>query len=222
MTGDSADIQARLKAVLPPGWFSTDATVANALLGGLSDALAAIYNLVTYARAQARIATATGLWLDLIALDFFGARLGRRTAEGDTSLRTRIDREILRERVTRPGMSSVLTDLTGTVPTIFEPWNAYDTGGLDIAMGMDIAGKLGSLDYVAQCFIDVTRPKGTGIPEVVGILADGSAGGTGGFDVGAAELADISAVSPPVSDQDIYDAINVTRPVGVICWTRLH
>lgn len=222
MIGDSADFQARLKRLLPTGWLSTDAPIANAVIGGLADGLAQIYGLITYLIAQTRIATATGLWLDLIAVDFFGSRLARATGETDTSLRTRIKRELLRERVTRAGMVAVLTDLTGSPPTIFEPWNTADTGGLDYAMGFDVAGALGSLDYTAQCFIDVTRPKGNGIPNVVGMLADGSAGATGGFDVGAAELADIASTKPPVSDQDIYDAINATRPVGVICWTRLH
>ena len=219
-TGDTADMQGRLQAQIPNGWGSGPRW--SALLGGISDALASIYAQITYAIAQSRIATATGVWLDLIASDFLGNTLVRASGQADTDFRAAIQREILRERVTRAGMSAAIKDLTGYTPAIFEPWNASDTGGMDLGgLGFDAGGAFGATDMTAQCLITVSQAASAGIPNVVGLLADGSAGATGGLDVGAAELADIAQAQPRITTSDIYGVINRTRPVGVTCWVGI-
>ena len=73
MVGDQNDFIARLKALLPRGWFAETAPVLTGTLAGLSAALAQVYGLISYARLQTRIVTATDAFLDLISFDFFGA-----------------------------------------------------------------------------------------------------------------------------------------------------
>ena len=78
MTGDQQDILARLRTVLPARWFPDDAPVLDGLLNGLASGWSFAYQQLQYVKAQTRIATATDVWLDIIALDFFGGRLVRR------------------------------------------------------------------------------------------------------------------------------------------------
>jgi hypothetical protein len=126
-TGSSADIVRRIHRVLPKRWFQWGAPIRDAILGGLSDSAAWCYDLIGYARAQTRLATAYGVWLDIFALDFLGRYLQRNGAPDDT-FRAQIKATVLRERVTRKGMVNAVTALTGKAPWIFEPWNTGDTG----------------------------------------------------------------------------------------------
>jgi hypothetical protein len=128
--GSSDDFARRVKKVLPARWFGDSAPIAKAIIGGLADLASWSYSLLAYARQQSRIATATGPWLDLISKDFLGDHL-MRYGLSDATFRTRIKATILQERVTRNGMISALTTLTGYTPSIFEPWNTYDAGGYD-------------------------------------------------------------------------------------------
>src|SRR5579862_5296427 len=101
-TGDVPDIVARLRSLLPP-WFPPQgaAPIVDGVLTGIATLLSGIYGLIQYARAQSRIATASGAWLDLIAWDFFGSRFLRRTQETDASFIPRIRSELRRPRLTR-------------------------------------------------------------------------------------------------------------------------
>ena len=119
--GDQQDILARLRSVLPTRWFPDDAPVLAALLIGLASGWSWAYQQLRYVKAQTRIATATEIWLDIIALDFFGNRLVRRIPQSDDAFRSRIQRELFRERGTRDAIVSVLRDLTGRAPVVFEP-----------------------------------------------------------------------------------------------------
>ena len=125
-TGSSADIVERIKRLIPGRWFSWVAPNRDAILGGLSDLAAWGYNLISYARAQSRIATAYGVWLDIIGFDFL-QRFITRGSMGDDAFRAFIKATILKERVTRTGMINGVTTLTGNAPWVFEPWNTYDT-----------------------------------------------------------------------------------------------
>lgn len=126
-TGDSNDILSRVKKLIPYGWFSSTAPIRDAVLGGMSDVTSSFYNLLVYAQQQARIATAGGPFLDIIAYDYLG-RFLQRNGESDEVFRNQILSTVLQERVTRAGMTGVMGKLTGNTPTIFEPWNPYDTG----------------------------------------------------------------------------------------------
>ena len=120
-TGDQTDILSRLKALLPTRWFGTRADTpddVDGVMTGAANALAFIYSLYAYAKQQTRIATATDGWLDMIAADFFGAALLRKTGQSDTSYRAAINARLLREKGTRNAVTIALTALTGRAPTI--------------------------------------------------------------------------------------------------------
>ena len=216
MTGDSDDMMARLKAVLPQHWFADETPVLDGLLSGLAATASWAYSLLQGVKLQTRIATATDAFLDMIALDFFGARLARRTAEGDDAFRARIGAELLRERGTRPAVVDVLTDLTGRTPVVFEPARPADTRAWGMAAGYGVAGAWGSLMLPFQCFVTAFRPTGAGIAAVSGW---GQA--AGGYGVGAIEYAQLSMVQGQVTDADINAAIAGVMPVAAIAWTRI-
>src|SRR6185312_15726155 len=101
MTGDQQDMLARIKAVLPARWFPDGSPVLDGLLDGMAAGWTWAYELLQYVKQQTRLTTATDVWLDIIALDFFGKRLVRRANQGDAGFRLRIQRELFRERGTR-------------------------------------------------------------------------------------------------------------------------
>ena len=254
MIGDSNDLLARVKRTLPSHWFNQAAPIRDAILGGLSDLSAWCYSFVYYAYAQMRIATASGPWLDLIANDYLGLYL-KRNGASDEVFRAKIRATILQERVTRAGMVSVLTQLVGSPPSIFEPWNPGDAGGWDIgsfawagaaagtqpgggwnaASGWDTnasgysikpssfqasggAGGWGTLLMPSQVLITVPPVATQGIPQIGG-WSQGPAAWGGGI----GDWADDATLGTgALTDQDIYDAINATKPTGVIAWVDIQ
>jgi len=222
MTGDQQDMLARLRVVLPARWFPDRAPVLDGLLGGLASGWDWTYQQFQYVKAQTRIATATDVWLDIIANDFFSRRLLRRTGQSDDAFRNRIRLELFRERGTRAAIVAVLEDLTGQTPLIFEPARSTDTGGYTTpngvggGIGYGCAGGWGSLALPFQCFITAFRPAGTGIVAVAGW---GSS--TGGYGTGAMEYASLEMIQGQVTDTDIYAAIAGVLPVATIGWTRI-
>jgi len=143
--GDQQDLYQRLRAQLPP-WFGDAASspILNGLLQGLAYGWAYFYALLVYARLQTRIKTATDGWLDMIASDFFGLTLQRKTGQSDASFRANIVANLFRERGTRNAIIKVLTDLTGRPPTIIEPSRPMDTG---VYGGSDTISILSSAIY---------------------------------------------------------------------------
>jgi hypothetical protein len=216
LIGDSDNMLTRLKALLPRGWFGDTTPVLDALLSGFAWSLSFIYSLIQYAKSQARIATATDGFLDLISYDFFGGNLPRKSQEMDAPFRARILATLLREKVTRNGMVLALVALTGRAPIIFEPARPSDTGGWGIGWGWDTAGGWGSLDLPAQVFITAFRPSGSGIPNVAGWNASYGCWG-GGYSC----WADLSQVQGYVTDSDIYATIAAVKPEGVTAWTQI-
>ena len=211
MTGDVSDMVARLKAALPARWFADTTPVLDTLLSGLADASSRLYGLLTVARLQTRIVTATGEFLDLAATDFFGIRLRRRLREGDGPYGARIVRALARTHGTRAALVATITDLTGTPPVIFEPARPSDTGAYAMgALAWNSAGGWGSLSLPFQSFVTVTRPDGEGIATLAGY-------GTGGPVV----YADLSMMTGQVTDSDIYAAVASTIPVATVAWTRI-
>ena len=211
MTGDADDMLSRLRAVLPPRWFGDTTPVLDSLLTGLATGWAILYSLLQMVVAQARIATASGSFLDMISTDFFGALLPRRPTELDDPFRLRIQQELFRERGTRAGLETILTELTGRAPVIFEPARSGDTGGYSTGgLGYGVAGGWGSLALPFQVFVTAFRPHGAGIAAV------------GGYSTGGPrEYASLSMVPTPVSDADIYAAAASVMPAATICWTAI-
>lgn len=213
--GDQTDMLARIKAVLPTGWFPDVTPVLDAVLSGLAYAWSWIAALTGYAYEQTRLTTASDIFLDILSYDFLGSRIFRRAGEADSAFRIRVKREILRPKATRAAMVEALTDLTGQVPLVFEPANTSDTGGYGVAMGYGVAGGYGSLSMPYQALLTVYRPHVGGIPGV-----DGYGGSIGGYGVGAVEYAS-AADAAGVSDAEIYATIESTKPAATVMWVRL-
>lgn len=145
-TGDQNDMAARMRAVLPAGWFPDNAPILTAILTGFGTVWAQMYAVLAWVQLQTRIATASGANLDLISLDFFGDDLPRRTGESDSAFEARIERELFRPKGTRAAVVRELTDLTGQPPRIFEPRLTSDTGGYTMGgVGYAAGGGYGSL-----------------------------------------------------------------------------
>jgi hypothetical protein len=222
MTGDQKDMLLRLRTALPTRWFADEAPVLTGLLSGLASAWSWAHDLLSYVTAQTRIATATDIWLDIIAQDYFGSRVTRRMGQSDDAYRDRVRRELFRERGTREAVVSVLQDLTNRAPDVFEPGRTTDTGGYcsfnggggGVAYGM--AGAWGSLILPFQCFITAYRPTGSGIAEIAGWAEP-----SGGYGQGAIEYASLAMVQGQITDADIYAAIADVLPVATIGWTRI-
>ncbi len=216
MTGDQQDVLGRLKSVLPSRWFSDQTPVLDGLLEGLAASWSWVYGILSFVIGQSRIATTQGVWLDLVAKDFFGNRLGRRAGQSDTVLRGRIQRELSRERATRSAIISLLTDLTGRSPVVFEPARPTDAGGWGVAIAYGSAGGWGNLNLPFQCFVTAARPFGNGIAQVAGWATNG-----GGYGTGAIEYGGLAMSQGQVTDDDIYEAIASVLPIACIAWTRI-
>jgi hypothetical protein len=246
--GDSADILRRVKLTIPNRWFAFVAPLRDAVLGGISDGAAFCFNLIVYAASQARISTSTGPFLDLISFDFLGPNLPR-NGLSDHAFVAKIKATILQERVTRQGMINAITALTGNPPVIFEPWNTNDAGGYSGSIGVvgsnptnqlcitslllgmggvggtislvgniayGKAGGWGSMNLPNQVFITVTRGAGSGVPNVAGY-----GNSIGGYGAGSIEYAGPSVEQSGITDQDIYDVINNTKPTGTRAWVQI-
>jgi hypothetical protein len=223
MTGDQADIFARLKGYLPTRWFgsASDSTpILDAVLTGIATCLSFIYSLYAYTKLQTRIATATDGWLDMISGDFFGLALPRKTGESDNSFRSRIQANLLRPKATRGAVTQALVALTGRTPVIVEPARPADTGAYGgPSIGYGAAGAYGSMLLPYQCFITAYRPHSSvGIASVAGYGIS-----TGGYgQASRAEYADITAFNAGVTDTDIFAVIDAVKPAATIAWTRIE
>lgn len=211
MTGDNADFLARLKSALPARWFPDNTPVLDGLLSGLATAWTILYDQLAAVRAQSRIATASTTQLDAISLDFFAARLPRHAAEPDPAFRRRIIRQLVREHATRGAVVSIIADLTGRAPVIFEPGNLADTGAYatpNLAYGQ--AGAWGSLTLPFQAFVTVRRQPQQGIANIAGY-------GTSG----PIARANAAISTGQVTDADIYAAVASVLPTATTAWTRI-
>ena len=216
MIGDTQDMLARLKATLPTRWFADVTPVLDGILSGLASVWAGLYAALAYTRLQTRLATASDSFLDTLSQDYLGRSLPRRATEPDTAFRIRIQRELLRERGTRGAVLSVLTDLTGRRPVVFEPARPTDTGAWCGPLGYGLAGGWGSLALPFQCFVTAYRSTGSGIAGVAGYSV-----GQAGYGIGALEYAGLSMLTGQITDTDISNAVASVMPVSAIAWTRI-
>ena len=215
-TGDSTDLLSRLKALLPNGWFSEPTPLLDATLTGIGTALSAAYGLTAYARLQTRIATATDAFLDLISSDFFGVTLPRRSGESDTAFRARIEAELLIEKGTRQGMIRALELLTGRTPIIFEPSRVADTKCYNKDAFYNHAGQYGSrLPY--QGFIIAYRPYAQLSASIAGYNNPQVA-----YNMKAAAYTNLNILAGAVTDQDILNTINSTKPEATVVWVIIN
>lgn len=215
--GDQADISARLFRWLPSRWFPADqGTLIFAIVSGLAAGLSSIHAMIAYTALQVRIATATDGFLDLIAGDFFGARLPRQASELDPLYSARIRREILRERVTREAIDRVVYDITGNHPVIVEPNRVSDIGGWRQGFAWGV-GCYGSKGVPFQLFVTTPRQNPNRFPLMAGWRA--YCGGYGGW-ASAWALPSIFPPPPPL-DAAIIAAIESVRAAGITVWLQL-
>jgi hypothetical protein len=185
-----------------------------------------LHSSLMYARRQLRLTTATDEWLDQISADYLGSRISRRPGQSDDSFRRRISLELVRERGTRRAVQSVVRDLTGREPIIFEPAYCGDTGGYgsllqngastycEFAYGA--AGGWGSLNLPFQVFVTAFRPVGNGIALLPGWCSLPS-----GYNTEASAYADLDMVQRGVTDDDIRDGVLSVLPATVTAWVRI-
>ena len=98
MAGDAKDMLGRIKAVLLAAWFPDTTPILDAMLSGCATGWAYCYSLQAFIRLQSRQLTASSVFLDMIAADFFGSFIKRRVNETDALLSARIGRELFREK----------------------------------------------------------------------------------------------------------------------------
>lgn len=210
------DMPGRLRGLLPASWFGDgDTPVLDALLAGIGAPLAWAYDLYGFVIAQARLSTSSGVFLDLFSLDFFGDGLPRRANESDASFQPRIAAELVRPRDTRAAVAQALTDLTGSAPTLVEPWNPGDCAAIGVSFGAGVGAPVGSLDLTNQVFITVKTPGYAGVPGVAGI-------GTVGGGIGVGALTPIgSERSGGVTNADIYRTVVANIAAGIRAWVRI-
>jgi hypothetical protein len=222
--GDANDILSRIRHVTARRWWNFTSPIRDAVVGGLGNGAAWCYSWITYAKLQSRLATATGVWLDLISFDFLGRDLPRNGLP-DSTFRTLIDAHILQERVTRKGMTQVLTALLGMPPKIIEPWNPGDCGAYGYGtFAYGKAGCWGSMQLPGQVFMQISRAPqvGAGVPNVAGYKKPGntSSMGLGGYGQGQIQYIGVQVGVLGVTDAVIEAAIKSTKPTGVICWIQ--
>lgn len=121
---------------------------------------------------------------------------------------------MLRPLCTREAISDLVADLTGTVPVIFEPNYQPDTDSWGLG-GWGVANRYGSRTPY-EYLIDVTRPKGQGIPTLPGWGADAAAWGKPNFCY--ASRSDVEGV---VTDDEIMAAIARATPAGVTAYVNI-
>lgn len=220
--GSSSNLAWRVWTTIPKRWFSWVAPYRDAVIGALADSAAWNYTLIGYAKAQTRLATAYGIWLDILCYDFLRGTLTRGGLQDD-AFRALIRATILQERVTRAGMIAAVTKLTGSAPWLFEPWNTGDTGAYgNSARGLICGGQFGygvgrggygSMHLPAQAFMQIHRTTPSGVPSV-----DGYVGTIGGYGGGSIEYVGNTTQLAGITDDLIETLVNITKPTGSIMW----
>jgi hypothetical protein len=245
---DKTEFIGRLLRLLPGGWFPAVAPRLLAVLQAPALMFSIIYGMITFAMAQQRVASASGAFLDLAAQDYFGNTLPRLEYELDPPYAARIRYNMTAPRGTLSGMTSMLEQLTGNSPSIFQPNNVAQTGGWATARdpgagggafafydeaGESGAGLWGSMALPCQIFITIKAPL-TGyysFAELGGISTETlpAVGGGYGFAsqsmpaAGGGLFAFIDPESVPgaITNSIIYQQIAEWMAVGYVAWTQI-
>jgi hypothetical protein len=224
MTYSQLDILQRIKAILPVRWFGQNTPVLDSVLSSLAAGWASLFDLVNYTKSQTRISTAFDVWLDIVATDYFGDRIRRRSGESDASFRPRILAELLRDRCTRVAIYTLLKDLTGRAPAIFEPTNPGDTGcygslatGNIGGIGYCTSGGWGNLNLPFQLFVRAFRPIAMGVA-----MTNGWGGNLGAYGAGASTYIGLGMDSTQPGDLEVYQNVGRTTAIGTIAWISIQ
>jgi hypothetical protein len=216
MTPDVPGLLARIKAVLPARWFADASPILDAVLTGMASAWVQMFALLDGVEAQTRIATASGIMLDIAAQDYFGETLPRRIAEADAAYSARICQNLVRPRATRASVVQALQDLTGREPVVFEARNPADTGGYNVNLGYGLAGGYGSMLIPYQFFVRAFRPDSLPVSH-----ASGYGVGPGGYNTAPAFYAETSEFQGNISDVEIYASVAAVVPTAGVAWMNI-
>jgi hypothetical protein len=245
---DQADFSGRLLRLLPAGWFPAAAPRLAAVLQAPAFMFSLIYGMTVFAKAQQRVALASCAFLDLASQDFFGTALPRLEYELDSAYAARIQYNLRAPRGTYNGMVSMLQQLTGNIPLIFQPNNIAQTGGwatqnepsagggvfafYDQA-GESGAGLWGSMALPCQVFITIQAPL-TGYYSFAnqgGLAIEQAPGSGGGYGFatqsvpeavgGLLAFVDPASVPGSITDEIIYQQIAAWMPTGYIAWAQI-
>ncbi len=217
MVGDVQAMIARLKMALPARWFGDVTPILDALLGGLAWAWSGLYALLHYVGLQARLATVSGMFLDIASGDYFGDALPRRPGETDPAFSVRLRANLIAQRATRAGLALALFNETGREPTIFEPLNATDTGGYNSnSLGYGVRGGYGCESLPFQFFVTAYRPNASSVS-----YAGGYCEGPGGYNTAPIFYSDLSDIPGLLTDADIFATAAAVLPVATTAWMRI-
>ncbi|BCI68061.1 hypothetical protein [Acetobacter aceti] len=199
-TGDQADFVTRLRQLLPDNWFPAapaageqeKAPVLVGVLSGCANVLAWLWLQLADVSNQARLQTTTGTDLSMKADDYFGIdNFPRMSGETDAAYRQRIINQLRATKNTRAAIIAAVQAVTGTTPTIIEQTNADDCKGYGSTANPSAGGGYG---YGA------------------GLHNGHLSGGQFFITVQRGSVTD---------DSIILNAINSTKAVGAIAWTRI-
>jgi hypothetical protein len=237
-TGDVNDIVFRLRDNLPP-WFPNQgsAPVVDGILTGIATLLSFVYGLIQYARAQSRIRTSSGGWIDLIAWDFLGSRFPRLPGESDTAFLGRLLPELVRRRVTRSAIQQALVQLTGFPVRIIEPGQLTDTGYLKMRGSGPAPISYFRVDtpsnpfrfssrglrcqFFIECVLPLTASFGNNpMPALNEYTSTLFLRGTTGARSGPSALISRGDSSSSSGSQAVYNLISAMRAAGITCWVK--
>jgi hypothetical protein len=210
MIGSIDNCFQRLRTLLPR-WFGDTTPILAAVLRGAASLLSSGYDLIGYAKRQTRIKTATEGWLDYIAHDFFGNALRRQVSQTDAAFRQRILASLFRERATRPGLVKLITDLTGHIPTVFEPSRPLDAAAYGLSRYGQ--GRYGTRGDPFQAWVTVYRSHEATLPPEAGF-----------YQLSRYAQARYAAREPlqgALTDAALLAAVHQVKPVGTVIWVQL-
>lgn len=181
--GSKEDFAARLRSLLPTGWFPLppqdgeieEAPALSAILLGFGSVFSWAWSLLEAVANQSRIGSMDGAFLDIAAADYFGnGGLLRRQNEADTRYRARIASSLVDVRNTRKAVEGALMSVTGVTPRIVEPMNAGDCHALGSLNTPETGGGYGwgasSFRYGhpagGQFFVETVSGDASGIAEI--------------------------------------------------------
>lgn len=211
----------RIADLFPRDWSSDDAkqngNVFAAFLA-VGNKMRDVLQEIQYAAAAQRMQTETAPELDLASVDFLGNALPRPPGMSDADFAQLILNSLFKPAATRSALQNALTQLTGVVPRMLEPWNIFDTGvwgnisywNVDTVANPARWGN-GGLRY--QGFIETV---GAPIP-AIGTNNPILTWGTAYWNVPGYFFGIISANAA----QSIDDLINRIRAYGTIVWIKV-
>lgn len=189
-TGTTDDFAARIRSVLPTGWFPAaptggaveQAPLLAAVLRGCGYGFSVMWDWLTYLVASSRLDTSSGIMIDLWADDFFGYGAFPRlvtdgVTENDADYIARIKSHGLgSQSPVRANIVGAVTVSVGVAPLVVEPQNAADCKGIasmtDAAAGGGYGYgtpglRFGTMRRSALAFVTTNDPQNVAPPSAL-------------------------------------------------------